>query len=58
MGRSSKSAKAIADIELDPNAWPKFEALVKSAAKIGPKQNAAKSSRAKRAKPRKRAPSA
>ncbi|HVW72670.1 MAG TPA: hypothetical protein VHC39_03445 [Rhizomicrobium sp.] len=25
------------NIELDPDAWPKFEKLVKSAAKMGPK---------------------
>jgi len=25
------------ELELDPNAWPKFEALVKSAAKMGHK---------------------
>jgi hypothetical protein len=27
----------IASLELDPDAWPKFEKLVKSAAKMGPK---------------------
>jgi len=28
------------EIELDADAWPKFEALVKSAAKMGPKPHA------------------
>jgi hypothetical protein len=40
---AKKSAKAkptqeeIANLELDPDAWPKFEKLVKSAARMGPK---------------------
>jgi hypothetical protein len=37
------------EIELDPDAWPKFEALVKSAAKMGHKPHMSK-----KAKPRKR----
>lgn len=28
------------DLELDPDAWPKFEALVRSAAKMGHKPHA------------------
>jgi hypothetical protein len=31
-----------ANLELDPDAWPKFEKLVKSAAKMGPKPHSAK----------------
>ena len=27
----------IEGVELDPDAWPKFEKLIKSAAKMGPK---------------------
>ena len=27
----------VADLDLDPDAWPKFEKLIKSAAKMGPK---------------------
>ncbi len=27
----------VAKLDLDPDAWPKFEKLVKSAAKLGPK---------------------
>jgi hypothetical protein len=27
----------VANLDLDPNAWSKFEKLVKSAAKMGPK---------------------
>lgn len=27
----------VAKLDLDPDAWPKFEKLVKSAAKMGPK---------------------
>jgi hypothetical protein len=36
-----KKAKAIkadtSNLDLDPDAWPKFETLIKSAAKMGPK---------------------
>jgi hypothetical protein len=31
-----------ANLDLDPDAWPKFEALVKSAAKMGHKPHAKK----------------
>lgn len=35
-GKESKTARAReSNLDLDPNAWPRFEALVKSAAKIG-----------------------
>jgi len=27
----------VANLDLDPGAWPKFEKLIKSAAKMGPK---------------------
>jgi hypothetical protein len=37
--KSSKTARGkrggMAGLDLDPDAWPKFEALVKSAAKMG-----------------------
>lgn len=29
-------------LDLDPDAWPKFEKLIKSAAKMGPKPHAKK----------------
>jgi hypothetical protein len=32
----------VANLDLDPEAWPKFEKLVKSAAKLGPKPHKAK----------------
>jgi len=35
------------DLELDPDAWPKFEALVRSAAKMGHKPHDAKIAKAK-----------
>jgi hypothetical protein len=31
----------VANLDLDPDAWPKFEKLVKSAAKMGPKPHKA-----------------
>jgi hypothetical protein len=31
----------IKNLALDPDAWPKFEKLIKSAAKMGPKPHAA-----------------
>ena len=34
------NAPDIQVVEIDPDAWPKFEALVKSAAKMGPKPHA------------------
>jgi hypothetical protein len=45
MAKTSKTKKAkpkpispeVANLELVPDAWPKFERLVKSAAKLGPK---------------------
>lgn len=50
MAKASKSkhkkAKAIkadtSNLDLDPDAWPKFEKLIKSAAKMGPKPHIAK----------------
>ena len=39
-----------AELDLDPDAWPKFEAMIKSAAKMGHKPHVTKS-----AKKRKRA---
>ena len=30
------------EIELDPDAWPKFEQLIRDAAKLGPKRHEAK----------------
>lgn len=38
--KKSKAKKVdtkIEDLDLDPDAWPKFEKLIKSAAKLGPK---------------------
>jgi len=35
-GKQPKPMK-IEGVELDPDAWPKFEKLIKSAAKMGPK---------------------
>jgi hypothetical protein len=44
-----KKAKAkpvdTADLDLDPDAWSKFEKLVKSAAKMGHKPHAAKTAK-------------
>ena len=41
-----KKAKAIqtdtSNLDLDPDAWPKFEKLIKSAAKLGPKPHKGK----------------
>lgn len=34
---SNATRKKIEGVELDPDAWAKFEKLVKSAAKMGPK---------------------
>jgi hypothetical protein len=39
-------------LELDPDAWPKFELLVKSAAKMGHKPHDAKLGKIARAKPK------
>jgi hypothetical protein len=50
---------AIEALELDPDAWPRFERLVKSAAKSGPKPHPAKTDSAvKPATAKKRKPSA
>jgi hypothetical protein len=38
--RKPKAAPEPQPVELDPDAWPKFEALVKSAAKMGHKPHA------------------
>jgi hypothetical protein len=35
--KSSKPQPNTASLELDPDAWPKFEGLVKAAAKMGHK---------------------
>ena len=43
--KKSKKAKAVPDeyeIELEPEAWEKFEKLVKAAAKMGPKHHVPK----------------
>ena len=40
------------NVELDPDAWPKFEALVKSAAKMGHKPHDAKLGKIASAKPK------
>jgi hypothetical protein len=55
-GQKTKAVKP-QDIELLPDAWPRFERFVKAAAKAGPQhREAAKPS--KRASAKKRAPSA
>jgi len=33
----------VSTLDLDPDAWPKFEKLIKSAAKLGPKPHKGKS---------------
>jgi hypothetical protein len=35
--RIPKSKIKADDLELDPDAWPKFEQLIRDAAKLGPK---------------------
>jgi uncharacterized protein HemY len=48
--KQKKKAKAKTKVEvldLDPDAWPKFEKLIKNAAKMGPKPHVSK--KAKRA---------
>jgi hypothetical protein len=35
--KAKLSPEEIASLDLDENAWPKFEKLIKSAAKMGPK---------------------
>jgi hypothetical protein len=40
--KTTSEASASANLDLDPDAWPKFEALVKSAAKMGPKPHGPK----------------
>jgi hypothetical protein len=41
-----KQAKPdMANLDLDPDAWPKFEKLIKSAAKMGPKPHDKQSKR-------------
>jgi hypothetical protein len=42
------------DVELIPDAWPKFEALIKSAAKMGHKPHTANAPTASRATSKKR----
>jgi len=38
MPKKAKTIKVDAsNLDLDPDAWPKFEKLIKSAAKMGPK---------------------
>ena len=57
--RSSKASRAPkSNLDLDPDAWPKFEALIKSAAKLGHKPHVARQTVGKSASARKRAPSA
>ncbi|MBI1328601.1 MAG: hypothetical protein GC166_01715 [Alphaproteobacteria bacterium] len=43
--------EGLANLDLDPDAWPKFEALVKSAAKMGPKPHGSSKVRKKAARP-------
>jgi hypothetical protein len=56
--KKTKDGKCTTQIDLDRDAWPKFEALVKSAAKMGHKPHDAKPTVEKRAISKKRAPSA
>jgi hypothetical protein len=37
LGNPKSNGSPSANLDLDPEAWPKFEALVKSAAKMGHK---------------------
>lgn len=41
-GKAKLNEAEIASLDLDQNAWPKFEKLIKSAAKMGPKPHKAK----------------
>jgi hypothetical protein len=41
MAKKQPKPKIPEDIELVPDAWPKFEKLIKSAAKMGPKPHKA-----------------
>lgn len=50
--KNTKDQSEIASLELDPDAWPKFESLVKSAAKMGHKPHDAKLKKIAKAKPR------
>ena len=50
--KGKAGVKTPADLELDPDAWPKFEALVKDAAKMGHKPHEAKLGKIARAKPK------
>ena len=45
-----------AKIELEPDAWPRFERFIKEAAKAGPQHRTAKSVAQKRPKPNKNEP--
>ena len=45
---SGKAKIPAKDIELDPDAWPKFEALVRSAAKMGHKPHNIPSTKARK----------
>jgi hypothetical protein len=49
----SKVAK-VEDVELIPDAWPRFERLVKAAAKMGHRPHAEKEREPAKASPRKR----
>jgi hypothetical protein len=40
--KAKASPSAVANLDLDPNAWPKFEKLIKNAAKMGRKPHATK----------------
>jgi hypothetical protein len=47
-GAKAKPAKVdTSNLDLDPNAWGKFEALIKGAAKMGHKPHASKAKRAR-----------
>ena len=39
---TAQSIELNVDLDLDPDAWPKFEKLIKSAAKMGPKPHKSK----------------
>ena len=45
-GKQGKGTK-VEEIELDPDAWPKFEKLIRSAAKMGPMPHSSAPKRAK-----------
>jgi hypothetical protein len=52
LAKPNASPAELEAVELDPKAWPKFEALMKSAAKMGHKPHDAKLGKIARAKPK------